>query len=707
MNDSDKTIIYEALRRDIQLFEDRMNSDGSRSWLLFDPVADKYYRFSDKEHLIITFLKSTVSEEKLLEKINRLFPSITQKDIRGTVSVLLRNNLLNSAFKTTEKKLEREAVQRKNLLFNRILHSYLFFRIPLWKPDRFLSGTLYLVQALCNKYLLFLLIMFSLCGYMGLIVHWGKFTATVVDTLNYSGLIKYGITIVFLKVLHEFSHAYAAKNAGIRVRRMGIGFIVFFPRFFTDLTDSWRLSRKKDKIFIDSAGIMAELIVGGIAVIFWLYAGPGIIRTVAYYIFAVSMISTVFVNGNPFIRYDGYYILMDAVNIDNLQTRSRMVISKWFKDTFFRIKTELPFSLRKGQKIFLAVYGVSSFIYRIFLYTGIILIVYYKFTKCIGIILVIIEVYLLIYLPLQREFKTVLALKKKAEKKRIIFSVCFTVFFLLIFFLPLPWSVSIPCVVGASGDKVIYIKQPGFLKVIPIQFGSTVKKGDSLMKLKNPFLKLEGERLNIKLKILETELDRLRTLSSVKMRESERTKIEQINNIKSKISQNRTKMRQLNVKSPIDGIFVLYNWRMKPGKWLDKGTAAGEVFSPNTTVIYAYAKEKNIKDLKISDTVSVNLNDTVKTFSGKVVRINPVPDKNWNPSPLLETAGGPLPVLKKKNSSSYIMKDYYYQITVEPEKNYQELKFSRTGKISYREFTSAGLNFLRAVISTLQRELAF
>ena len=588
------------------------------------------------------------------------------------------------------------------------LQSYLFFRVPLWKPDKFISDTVNFVKSAFNKWILTALCFLAACGYILLIVNWHKFETTIAESLNYAGLIKYSISIIFLKVIHEFAHAYTAKNAGIRIRRMGIGFIVFFPRLYTDITDTWRVRDKKTKVLIDSAGIISELIIGGIAVIFWVYSEPGILKTLSYYIFAVSSINTVLINGNPFIRYDGYYILMDIVGIDNLYQRSRLLVSKLIREKLFGIKTIIPFDLSNVQKNLIVIFGISSFIYRIFLYTGIILIVYYKFTKIVGIFLASLEVYLLIARPCYLECKVILKNTQKGQRKNAKIAAISALILFILFFLPFPWTISLPCVIGSNNNNIIYIQTSGFLKKIDSENGNTVKKDQILFLLDNPQLENELYIQKKNLQIKETELDQLKSITEQRFQESLKTKIQQINQIKNNIEELERKLSDLEIKSSIEGTFVLFNWRMKPGKWLDFGEPVGEVFSDKDLMIYAYAEEKYAQVISVGEKVNIFLNDNIKCYKGEVVRINSVPTKEWGPSPLLDTSKGPLPVLKRENYSSYILKNYYYQIVIKPLTNPDgNFKFSRTGTVQTREFSSVGLNFMRSIINVVLRELSF
>ncbi len=700
-----KQIYTGVLRKDLSIFKGNKDNTGSKTWVISDPVSDKYFRISEKEYSVISLLYTNSPLDELLHKINLNNPEINKKDVMTVLAFLSNNNLLQGSYKSTENRLQQLRKLKAKALPAKLIASYLFFRIPLWSPDDFLSKTTDTVKAVLNKWLLMLLFIIAICGYVGVITHWNKFTAAIMGSLNYSGLIKYGITIIILKIFHEFGHAYSAKFAGIRVRRFGIGFIIFFPRFFTDITDSWRLKGRKQRMLIDSAGILVELLIGGLAALVWLNTGPGTVNTISYFVFAVSIINTVLVNGNPFIRYDGYYLLMDLVNIDNLQQQGTIEIKLLNRKYFFGIKEQISHTISGWKKYFVIIYGISSFIYRIFLYTGIILIIYFKFTKAVGIVLVCLEIYVLVIRPFTNEIRQIMLKKDKIQKKNFLISASVFAVLLIILFAPLPWLITIPCIVDSSKSNVIYIKQDGFLDKYSVKNYQKVKEGQLLFTQSNPYLDFKNTEQKIRLKINKVELDQQRSYFKTTM--PDKAKLQQILNTQNDINENYRKQKLLKVTSPINGIFILFDWHLKTGKWLSKGEPVGEVFSQDNVLISAYVDETNINQIYVNDSVKIYLHGDINSYLGKVQSINPVPSKIWSPSPLLSSAGGPLEVLKRENNYTFLLKNYFYQIIIKPDKKYVTLKYSRTGNVEMRKYSSIGFNFIRKVIKIIQRELTF
>ena len=684
------------LRRDLELFPGEADESGKESWIIFDPVADRYFRISEKEHNIIRRFNKARELEKTIKLLHTDGLDITESELSAINAFLHHNNLLMPTYKTTENRLHAARKFKRKMLPTRILNSYLFFKIPLWKPDGFLNNTLPVIKSIFNRWNLLFIAALSLIGYFQVIINFNKVSSIVLESFTSAGMVRYIMTIIILKIFHELAHAYTAKRLGIRVRRMGISFIVFFPRLYTDVTDSWRIKDRKKRALIDVAGIASELMFGGFAAFIWSNTGPGLPNTIAYYIFAISTVSTVFINGNPFIRYDGYYLLMDITGIDNLQRRGSKRIKEFFRKYMWGIPTEQN-ETKKWKNIFLIIYGISAFVYRFFLYTSIILIVYYKFTKTIGIILMSLEIYLLILKPLTLEIKSLLKMKKMMRKQNKIISLITLCFIASVLLLPLPWNISIPGVVKSGNTYYVRAIENGFISEICSLEHIKVRKGDVLLKQKNQFLDWNEQSTRLRIKINETMNDQMLTdVKNHPYTRLEKQEYEKLNNQLNNICKKKSK---LTVRAPFSGIFSCYNDRLHIGKWIIKGELIGELYKPDNNIVAGYTEENNLKDLKIGDKVTFTLTNDLTTYKARIKKINSVSAMSFtSPSPLLQTFGGPL-----KTSGNLKLKKHYYQITVNISSN-KTLPTGRTGTINICKHSSLGLTLFRDALNFLQRE---
>ena len=687
------------LRKDLKLFSGDKSLNASKVSTIFDPVSGRYFRIHETEYEIISRLHKKYTLTELYKVLRKHNISVSQNKLVEVINFLNQNNLLLSSYAETERKLQQRKLLKQKLLSKKIANSYLSLSIPLWKPDAFLDRTFNFVKVFSNKWIILSFVVISLFGYIGIIANWTRFISTVFESFTLSGLIKYGITITVLKLMHEFAHAYAAKFAGVKVRKLGVCFIFFTPRFYIDITDSWQISDNRKRMLIDAAGILLELLLGGITAIIWLQSNPGVIKTIAYYTFAVSIINTVFINGNPLIKFDGYYLLMDFLNIDNLQKRS-IEASKAFLYKYL-LGIELK-ETAKEKKVFFIVFGLSSFVYRLFLYTGITLLIYYKFTKAIGIILAVLEVYSLLVKPLIKEVRIIHKIRSKINKRNSRISLGVASAFILVLIIPLPWTICAPCEVSSKQIYTIYAKNAGFLKNLKVVSGARVKKGETVLEQENPFLKWKQEKDNIELSILTNELDQM--LSHHEQIEFANIKNRQVEEVHCEIQENNRKKLLLKTVTPISGIVVVFDRDLVKGKWLQKGERIGEIVDPDKKIIIAYLDEKEIHNIRLDDSVSINFYNELATYSGKVISITTIPNLIWYPSALLSDFGGPLK--SKFENGKYVLQKNYYRIVILPEDK-MAFRIGKTGNIQVRHYSSIIVSMGRDILEALQRELSF
>ncbi len=687
------------LRYDLKIYKDYKASEGE-IWTVFDPVSDKYYRLHTKEYKVIRYLYSNHVFNELAEELIRRKIIESDDELKTILNFLRQSSLLLPDYRLTEgvllKKIE---LFNKSSAFLKFLKVYLFFKLPLFDPDKFLNSTMPYFRRAFNKWTIYFIIFISASGYTAWIINFNRFISTVVDSINYVGIIRFGIALIFMKIIHELGHAYAAKANNVRVRKIGIFFMVFFPRLYIDLTDSWKISDRKQKMLIDSAGIIAEVVLGGIAALVWVNIGPGVISSISYYVLTVSVFNTIFVNGNPLIRYDGYYLLMDFTNIDNLRMKSILSVKKWYYRILFGIKQKQNIK-NKNIQLFLIVFGIASYIYRLFLYTGIILIVYFKFAKSIGIVLMLIEVYVLILEPLVLEIRKIFQLRKAFNRKRSRVSLSVFLVVILIMFIPLPWNLQGPCEVRSQNDIIIFASFDGFLAEIFPKNGTKVEKGQKLFKIENPFLINKIVIDNYLLLANKIEYDQL--LSDKTKLGWANVKQMDIQRLSNELKNGRRYLSSLEIFSPINGIFVQFDREMQLGKWLKKGEPIGEVYDNLKENIIAYFKEDDIAEIKINDCASISFPDSLVSYTGKVISINTVPAVFFRPSPLLNIFGGPLQVIRAKKK--YELSRNYYEVEIKLDAS-QNFNIDRTGFVQIRKFSSVGLSLIKKIFITLNKEM--
>ena len=162
-----------------------------------------------------------------------------------------------------------------------------------------------------------------LAGMWGVSRSWDAFTATLVDMLSWEGLAAYGLTLAAVKTLHEFGHGVTAKRYGCRVPTMGVAFLVLWPVAYTDTNEVWKLTRRDQRLKVAAAGIATELTIAVWAMLAWVWLPDGSLRAMAFLLATTTWVSTVLINASPFMRFDGYFLLSDFLQMPNLHAALR------------------------------------------------------------------------------------------------------------------------------------------------------------------------------------------------------------------------------------------------------------------------------------------------------------------------------------------------------------------------------------------------
>lgn len=639
-----------VLRTDIEL----IHGDPP---MLFDRQSDSYYKIAPAMLDILAFLSESMPVSQFLDRLNRNGIPATQEELIRLLAFLQQNNLLAPEYGHIGAKRERQAEIREKTAFLRFSAAYLFFKLPPWRPERFFDRIGPYVSWLASKPVILLLLAPALIGYLLLIRDFGAVRTTFLNSLSWAGLAKYFAAILFLKFIHETAHSLAAIHFHCRVRGIGLGFMVFYPRLYTDTTDSWRLPRK-ERLLIDSAGIIIELLLGGCAALLWTYLPPGAWKSTMFYIFAVSVISTLFVNGNPCIRYDGYYILCDLVNIENLMTRSSEYVKQFWRRHFLRLGSAPD----NPRGTFLLCFGVCSFIYRIFLYTSIILVIYHKFVKALAVVMMILELYSILIYPCWREIQTVRALSKRsANRARRYLGSAVLLILAAILFLPLSWNITLPGETVPAQRRLLTVAEGGYLTETLPRRARPVRAEEVLFRLESPQLDTAIRRLEGTLKYDET-LYALQQLDE-KMFSESRVTSEKIASDRLSLAELHRRKNDLTVRAGAAGIFVPELPDLSPGAFLAKGWKIGEIVSEEP-MLYAYAQDRDLGKLKVGDTASVTVRDSLTTWSAKVTAVDRISTRLEN-SPLLQHFGGSIPVYfeaEKKNSYSSVLALYRVEL---------------------------------------------
>lgn len=605
--------------------------------MLFDRQADAYYRISERAAVLISCMTEATTTGEFCSRMERRGFHVTLEEVINLLSFLKQNDLLEPEYSQTAVRQQKLREAKEKSRFLRMASAYMYFRLPPWHPEEFFRNIAPYVSFLASKAFIILLMIPAVAGFLLAIRNFNTVRTVFLDSLSWAGIAKYFAAIVLLKIIHEAAHSLAAIRFNCRVRGIGLGFMLFYPRLYTDTTDSWRLERK-ERLLIDAAGIIAELLIGGIAALAYFYLPPGALQATLFYIFAVSTLSTLLVNGNPCIRYDGYYILCDLTGIDNLMTRSAETVKQFWRYYLLRLGTKPE----QNNRFFLLFFGICSCIYRIFLYTSIILVIYHKFVKVVAVVLLILEIYTILIYPCIREIRTIRELSRKsAAKARGFLLLAVLAAAALVLFMPLHWELELYGEVVPEERYPVTVSESGYFTGDLPAHSYRVSAGETLFTLRSPQLSFAQEKLQALLR--QDKMQFAQESTDEKLFSRSGITAKKIASDQQAAEELFRRQEKLSIKAPADGIFTVAKADLfRAGRFVPKGSVIGEVVSSGL-MVYAYAEDRDIGTISPGTPAKIRTVDSLKEYDAVVTRVDPVALPLEN-SPLFILYGGRIPM---------------------------------------------------------------
>jgi putative peptide zinc metalloprotease protein len=578
------------VRQELSLYPGEPDVDGSKVWILHDPLSNRFFQLGEREVEALAFVDHGNAGEVAVKIKQATGQDVSEESIKELIKFLRLNNLVESD-ETQEKWFEKQLAARSPGWFARITRTPLFFRIPLWKPDSFLDKTL--------KYFLWLgstpaLIGFALVGFLGLYLvsrQLDQFVNTFVHFFNLSGLALYMVVIAVVKVCHELGHAYVAKAMGCRVPVIGVAFLVGWPVLYTDTSDAWKIPNSKRRLRIDLAGVSVELVIAALSLFLWSLAPEGAVRSVLFMLATTTWVMSILVNFNPLMRFDGYYTLSDLLKFPNLEKRSFDLARWWLREKLFAPGIAAP----ERPRNWMIGFAFTVWIYRFFLYTGIALIVYHFFFKAAGITLFFLEIGYFIVRPIFNEV---------AEWKKILKSFNFAtmrtlavlVGIMLTVLVPWKTNVELPAIRTARYSE-IFIPVSAQISELHIRNGDQVEKGDTLLDLYSP-------RLTHEIETVSHRYDELKWLSSSmgfnsQLRGEMLVVSSELATQNQRLRSLQNRREQLRIKAHHSGKIVDLSPDMSTGDWVPIGMKLMAIVDYKEQHIYAYAEEQELANVNV------------------------------------------------------------------------------------------------------------
>ncbi len=538
-----------------------------------DPVGLKYYRLNEQEY----FVFSKLDGKSTLEDIQKSFESnfrpsrLSLEDLESFARQLVLNGLVIHETTAAGKGLFDRRQKQKRMKRLMTFSNILYMKIPIIDPDRLLDGMYRYLSWIFTYWFLFLSVclMASALGLVALKfdIFWDKLPAYH-EFFRFRTVLYMWIALGFVKVIHEFGHGLSCKAFRGECHEMGALLMCFSPALYCNVTDAWTLSDKWKRIVISFAGIYVELIIASIATFVW-WNTPHwpFVNNIALSLMVLCSVSTFMFNANPLMRFDGYYILADWLEVPNLRERCNRFLNNQFSKIALGIEVPPEPYMAPGRKVLFIVYAIVSYVYR-WVVTFSILYFLWNWLKpykleSISMLLTMASVISMIFWPVFRLFRNIRKRGRLPDMKRnrvLVTSSIFAAFLAIFFLVPLPISrIRETGLVQVQEDNLarVYLTDSGTLDYIEVYDGQEVREGQILARFSNPKLKAELGEINASIQELETRIKNINNqMPTLRLEVSLRNQAENdLANLQEQLRS--TKLQQLQTQDRLDRISEL------------------------------------------------------------------------------------------------------------------------------------------------------
>ncbi|MEO7318794.1 MAG: efflux RND transporter periplasmic adaptor subunit [Chthoniobacteraceae bacterium] len=366
--------VLPALRGD--LIVTQQTFEGRNYYVVKDPISLQYFRMTAEDYFLATLFngKRTFAQirEHYIARHRHVLLEYSPEDLNERVQ-RFANDLALMQFLTVQGqrlKMRFDAAKqkkaKKSFLYS-LANQIFFVRFSLFDPDRIfgrMAKPLWWMWTKTTFWISSIIILLAVIVFLRNYSHVGS---ALGNLFSFHNVLLMWITTFFIKSIHELGHGLTCKHYGGEVHEVGVMALVFTPYFFVNVTDCWVMPKRIHRILVSAAGIYVELVLAAFATFLWAIVQPGAMKDFLFNIIFIASVSTIIFNANPLMRFDGYYIMTDLIEVPNLQSKSRALIQHQLNRLLFGPTNEvgplarLPLP-RKRFWLFYT-YAVLSWIY--------------------------------------------------------------------------------------------------------------------------------------------------------------------------------------------------------------------------------------------------------------------------------------------------------------------------------------------------------
>ena len=661
-----------ALREDLVLFASSDNPDGSPTWAIQDPVRNKFVQIGWLEFEMLShWQENPIEVMRSLAKDTPLRPSL--EDVLAFGHFLRQQSLVRLDDRQDLAKA-RQAPSKPGLSsWHWWLHNYLFFRIPLARPDRWLHWLTPKIRWLASSPALLALCTLCLGGALLAARQFELFFQTFVDSLTLSGLVSFAFALVLAKTLHELGHAVVATHYGVRVAHVGVAFLVLWPMLYTDTGESWRLRDHRQRLRIAAAGMTVEMVLAGLSLLGWALSPPGVLRSAFFYLATTSVVMTLALNISPFMRFDGYYVLSDALDMPNLHERAGALAKTWMRRTFLGWKDPWPEYFEPGKHNTMVMFALGTWVYRFFLFLGIAVAVYLMFFKLLGIFLFAVEIVWFILRPIYTELKVWRLRKQDTQRGRAGLWLLVLLAGLAAYAFPWAHDIHAPALMRAE-YRTVYSPIAG--RIISLRPAGPAGKGEPLVTLDSAKLRSESQRAQINASATQAALTTAE--SGPDQNRDQVARLDQtMQQFQAEDRAAGQELARMQMGADFAGRWTDIDPTLAVGAWIRPQDSVGTLVNDASWVVEAWVEEQQVQHMRVGATgrfyPSNRIDEPLKVT---VIEVDTVRTSALPHVAMSSEHGGPIPTVANSEGRGQVPRDALYLVRLRVESKPEQVRWS-------------------------------
>ncbi len=608
--------------------------EGMTHYVVKDPLALKYFRFKIEEYYLLEQFDGKLTLQEVKKAFERKYrpQTISIEDLTRFVAQLHEAGIVQIDSGEQAKVLIRRRKKNRWRKVWAFLANILFIKIPIIDPERLLTKMYPYFRWIFTRTFVTL----STCSMLlalGLVVsQWKTFYDKLPDFqsfFNWWTIMSFWVCLACVKIIHEFGHGLTAKHFGGEVHEMGILFLVLTPALYCDVTDSWLLPNKWKRIWISAAGIYVECFLASIATFVWWYSTPGLLNSLAMATMFICSVNTIMFNANPLLRYDGYYVMADWLEIPNLRIKSTQFFAYLIQEKVLGLEIPVQSYMPKSRRLLFVTYSVASYIYRWFVTFAILwflsqVLKPYKL-ESVSYLLATGALVPLLGMPVYqigKFLRTPGRLRKVKKARAAAYAAAAIALVVGILLIPTPLRIDGTLVLKLEKPEEIYAEVEGQLMELKIRDGEWIEKDGLIAKLKNPAKEKELHERQQDHDIAWSKAQWYRTSPERENRAQAVTQEEFAAKMETTIEKINQQLGKLTLISNRGGRVVGLPHRETVGQWVKPGKPFCEVGDLQKLEAHLIVDQSDIHLIKPGDTAWIKIYGRAeRTIKSKVSAI--------------------------------------------------------------------------------------